>query len=69
MQVQIKLKTKDIWDIESRVTEIQEMKEWIDELVEWDKSKYSFNFHASGAKLVIWFEEQEHAIMCKLRWA
>jgi len=69
MQVQIKLKTKDIWDIESRVAEIQDLKEWIDELVEWDSTKYAIHFHASGAKIIIVFEEQEHAILCKLRWA
>jgi hypothetical protein len=69
MIVYVKLQTKDIFNIESRIEEIQEMKDWIDELVDWDSSKYSFNFRSSGAKIFIWFEEPEHAIMCKLRWA
>jgi hypothetical protein len=69
MQVCVKFDTKDIFNIEARIEQAQEMKEWLDELVEWDERKYKMHFHSSGNKLIIWFEEQEHAIMCKLRWA
>ena len=69
MIVYVRLKTNDIFSVDNRLAEVREMKEWLDELVEWDKSKYSLTFHSSGARLVIWFEEDEHAIMCKLRWS
>lgn len=68
MIVTFKLRTTDIFNIEARVNEVQEIKEWLDELVEWDDTKYKMTIHSSGARCTVWFDNHEHAIMCKLRW-
>lgn len=69
MNIQISLRTTDMWDVDSRLKEIQDIKEWINELVEWDETLYSMRFHYSGQRMVVWFEHDEHAMLFKLRWA
>lgn len=64
--VNIKLKTKDVFDIESRLAEINQLRTWLDELTEWQPDGYSMRFHSSGQRVMIWFKEQEAAIICKL---
>jgi hypothetical protein len=69
MIVNIKLRTQNIFDVDSRINEIREIKEWLDELTEWQEDKYSMKVHFQGRKLAVWFEDDEHAILCKLRWS
>jgi hypothetical protein len=69
MNVQISLKTNDHWDVDSRVNEIAEIRDWIDELVGWEPGAYSMRFHSSGQRMIVWFEHDEHAMFFKLRWA
>lgn len=64
--VNIKLKTKDVFDIESRLAEINQLRAWLDELTEWQPDGYTMKFHSSGQRIMIWFKDQEAAIMCKL---
>ncbi len=64
--VNIKLKTKDVFDIESRLAEINQLRTWLDELTEWQPDGYTMKFHSSGQRIMIWFKDQEAAIMCKL---
>jgi 3-polyprenyl-4-hydroxybenzoate decarboxylase len=68
--VKIILKTRDIYNIEDRVKEIQEIAEWLDELTEWKPKMYSLNVrHVSTiAVLDLFFVEEKHAMMCTLRW-
>lgn len=68
MIIQYKLKTKDIFDLDSRLAEVQEIREWICELVEWKEDLFEIRYHSSGSRLSIWFENEKHAIMCALRW-
>jgi hypothetical protein len=68
MNIQITLKTNDIWDITSRVNEIAEIREYICELVEWDDTLFDIRYHSSGRKMIVWFEQDEHALLFKLRW-
>jgi hypothetical protein len=68
MNIQITLKTNDIWDVESRVNEVTEIREWIEELVEWDRDLYQIRFHSSGQRMVVWFEHDKHAMLFMLRW-
>jgi hypothetical protein len=69
MNIQVNLKTNNVWDVESRVREVSEIREWIAELVDWDDTLYSIRFHSSGNRMVVWFEHDEHALLFKLRWA
>ncbi len=64
--VNIKLKTKDVFDVESRLAEINQLRTWLDELTEWQPDGYTMRFHSSGQRVMIWFKEQEAAIICKL---
>jgi len=64
--VNIKLKTKDVFDIESRLAEINQLRTWLDELTEWQPDGYTMKFHSSGQRIMIWFKDQEAAIICKL---
>jgi len=67
MNIQITLKA-DVFDSEHRLNEIVSIREWIDELVEWDNSLYEIRYHMSGKKMIVWFEEDEHALLFKLRY-
>jgi hypothetical protein len=69
MIVRIKLKDHFLFDIDSRVAEVIALRDWLDELVEWDRSKYELKVHAQGTRAIIVFDEIEHAILCKLRWS
>jgi hypothetical protein len=69
MIVRIKLKEHTLFDIDARTAEVIELRDWLDELVEWDRSKYELKVHAQGTRAIIVFDEIEHAIMCKLRWS
>lgn len=64
--VNIKLKTKDVFDIESRLAEINQLRTWLDEITEWQPDGYTMKFHSSGQRIMIWFKDQEAAIICKL---
>ena len=67
MNVQITLKA-DVFDVESKLVEVQSIRDWIDELVEWDISLYEIRYHMSGKKMIVWFEHDEHALLFKLRY-
>jgi len=68
MNVQITLKTTNHWDVESRVEEVTKIREWVEELVEWDSDLFQIRFHSSGQKMIVWFEHDEHAMFFKLKW-
>jgi hypothetical protein len=68
MNFHIKLKTTDIYDIEARLRELNEIREWINELVLWKLEMFSISYHGSGQKIIVWFENDEHAAFCALRW-
>lgn len=67
-RVQIKLRTKSIWDIESRVNEVGEIRDWIREQCGWDPDSYEVKFRSMDSILDVWFEHEEDAVMCTLRW-
>lgn len=68
-KVRIKLRTNYIWDIDSRVDEIREIRDWVNEQCGWIEDRFEIKIHSQGAIMDIWFEEERHAIMCTLRWA
>ncbi len=67
-RVQIRLKSNNIWDIDSRLNEVNQIRYWLDELTEWQPEYYSIRIHSSGGIMDVWFKKEEHAIMCSLRW-
>jgi len=67
-RVSIQLNTTDIYDIDARVNEIRDLKDWVDQLVEWQPNQYSFNMIYAVSILDVWFKEEKHAVMCILRW-
>ena len=69
MNIQIDLKINDLFDVEGRLARLQEIKDWIDELVEWDANLYEIRYHSSGQKMIVWFENVEHAMLFKLVWS
>ncbi len=68
-RVAIRLRTRDIWNVESRLIEINQLRAWLDELVEWQPDMYTLRFHSSGQRLNAWFVDEKHAAACALRWA
>ena len=67
MNIQIGVKA-GAFDIQQRLDEINSIREWIGELVEWDDTLYKISFHSSGQKIIVWFEKDEHALLFKLRF-
>lgn len=50
---------------------IGEIIEWVNELVSWDDSKYFMRYRSGTTEtyyLDVWFEEEQHAMWCSLRW-
>jgi len=68
-RVSVKLRTTDIFDVESRVGEVREIRDWVGEKCGWDPDLFEFKIHSSGSIIDIWLENEEDAIMCTLRWA
>ena len=67
--VRIALKTKNIYNVNERLEEVFAIKNWLDELVLWDKEMYSMKYLASSNCLDVWFQDKDHALICALRWA
>lgn len=55
-------------DFDSKLQAVVEFREWLDELVEWQPNQYHWVMRRDGS-LDVWFVQQEHAIMCSLRWS
>jgi hypothetical protein len=68
-RVRIRLLTNNIWDIDSRVDEVREIREWVCEQCEWDPDLFEIKIHSMGNVMDVWFENIEDALMCQLRWA
>ena len=68
MRVNVKLKTQDIFDINSRIEEVEEIRNWIMNLVSYNENMFSIHFHSDGQQLGVWFEEDEHAVVFMLKW-
>jgi len=72
-RVQIKIKTQNIWNIDKRVLEVNQIRAWLDELVEWQPDAYSMryrhNFPGIGPIIDVWFKHEHHATACTLRWS
>jgi len=65
---QITLQTTDIYNVSERLAEIKEIKDWIDELVHWQLNQYELRFLSSSRTLMVWFEDEKHATLCKIKW-
>ena len=68
-KVHVPLRTRDVWNVKDRTNEVQSIRDWLDELTEWQEAYYAMQFYSSGSKLNVWFKLEEHATMCALRWA
>lgn len=55
--------------IRRRIDEMKAIREWVDELVLWDKEQYEIDIHSSGTIMDIWFANEQHATLCALRWS
>jgi len=67
-KVNVKLRTTNLFDIESRINEVLVIREWVEQLVEYNEDLFEIRYRSSGESLDIWFEEEKHALMCELRW-
>lgn len=65
--IYVPLKT-NVLDVDSRVNEVHEIRNWALELVNQDTSLFNIKFQASGKNLIVWFEHDEHAAAFALRW-
>lgn len=69
-KVQINLKTEvNIWKPESRIAEINQIRCWLDELVDWQPDLYTVRLHSMGQRFDVWFKEEHHAVACAMRWS
>jgi len=64
----VKLPDNNIYNIALRLAEIHMIREWINELVKYDETKYQMSYMASGDSIKIWFDDEKHAMLCQLRW-
>ena len=64
----IKLKTTNVFDSVARMQEIRTIQEYLDELTEWQPKMYSMKYLKSHYSIEVWFKEEQHAVMCALRW-
>jgi hypothetical protein len=68
-RIQIKLRTNYIRDVVSRVEEVVEIREWVEKQCAWNSDNYDFNFRSSAGIIDIWFEHEQDAMLCALRWS
>lgn len=66
--VPVRLKIKEIWNWEQRLIEVNELRVWLDEITDWQPDMYELKFHSSGSQCVAWFADEQHAMLCALRW-
>ncbi len=64
----VPLKT-DIWDVHSRVIEVNEIRDWAMELVNGDSGLFNIKFQSAGQNLIVWFEHDEHATAFALKYS
>ena len=64
----VPLKTNNIFDTQTRLDEVKTIMEWVNELVEWDKSRFEVSYSSQGNGLTIWFRDEQDAVFCQLRW-
>jgi hypothetical protein len=68
--VSVRLKTRGFaWGPEARLIELNELRAWLDEITEWQPDMYELRFHSSGRQCVAWFVDEQHAMLCDLRWS
>jgi hypothetical protein len=67
-RARITLQTRDIFNIDQRIAEVGEIKDWLDAQVNWQPDQYELKFLASCNAIDVWFTDERHATMCKLRW-
>jgi hypothetical protein len=68
--VPVRLKPRDlVWDWEEHLIEINELRTWLDEITEWQPGMYELRFHNNGSRCVAWFADEQHAMLCALRWS
>lgn len=58
----------DIYNFDRRVDEICKIREWLDELVKYQTDQYSWDLTVTSLRIYVWFKEEKHATMCRLRW-
>ena len=68
-RAQIKLKTRSIWNIDERIEEVAQIRVWLDALTDWQPDAYSMKYGHNGHTIDIWFEQQQHAVACALKWS
>lgn len=69
-RVRLKLKTRNIWSIDERVSEVIQIRAWLDELTDWQPDAYTMKYYDNNDNPVIdvWFEHEQQAVACSLRW-
>jgi hypothetical protein len=70
-RVQVKLKLRDIFELEHRLEELNYIRAWLDELVEWQPDAFTIKYYdrGNGAVIDVWFADERHAMICALRWS
>jgi hypothetical protein len=67
--VPVRLKPRDlVWEWEDHLIELNELRAWLDEITEWQPGMYELKFHNNGSRCVAWFADEQHAVLCALRW-
>lgn len=67
-RVRIKLKTNNVWDIDSRVNEVRDIRDWVEEQCGWVDDRFEIKIHSMGGVMDVWFADEQDALMCTLRW-
>lgn len=68
-RVRIRLKSNHLWDVQPRVEEISEIRDWVKQQCGWAEDRFEVKIHSSGSIMDIWFEDEKDAVMCALRWS
>lgn len=67
--VRVKINPGTTWSIDERLVEVTQIRAWLDELTEWQPDAYCMKFFSQGTMLKIWFEHEQQAVACALKWS
>lgn len=69
MNIRYQLKTPaKTHSLESRLDEMGKIRDWILELVDWDLSQFYIRYSSNNEQLIVWFEQDQHAVSFALKW-
>ena len=68
-RISVRVTISNWWHWETKLIQINELRTWLDEITEWQPDMYELKFHSSGGQCVVWFADEQHAMLCALKYS